>query len=110
MLNKAKDKMIAAVAKRLLESKLARYGEVLSLSVESKMSRMTLEFLPAGETAPIVISIDEYQVIQSDGGVAIRLQRLSADRVWVANLLKDHVEGLEFPLTGAAAKLVDWLL
>lgn len=110
MLNKAKDKMIATVAKRLLEAKVARYGEVRSLTVESKESRMVVEFHPEGDDSPIVVTIEEYQIIQSEGGVTIRLHRLSADRSWVSSILKDHVEGFELPLAGPAAKLVDWLL
>lgn len=110
MINRAKDKMIATVVRRLLEGKLGRYGEVNSLSVESKECRMNLEFLPTGEDAPIQITIAEYRVLTSDDGVVIRFQSVTADRPWVANLLEDFVQGLEIPLRGSAAKLADWIL
>ena len=110
MLNKAKDKMIATVAKRLLETKLKRYGEVTSLSVESKNNRMVMEFHPTGESAPIQVTIQEYKIVETDDGVVIRLESLTSDRPWVANILEDFVEGYEVPLEGPAAKRADWIL
>ena len=111
MFNKAKDKMVGAAARRLLESKLKRYGEIQSFSINTSEKSMALTFLPTGEQAPLSVNIDEYDIVKTDkGGVAISLERVSADRVWANNLLEDHVKGMQIPLDGTAAKLVDMLL
>ena len=102
--------MVGTAARRLLESKLKRYGEIQEFSIDTTERNMSMTFLPTGEEAPISVSIDEYQVVKTDAGVAIRLERVSADRPWASNLLEDHAQGLEFPLEGPAAKLADMVL
>ena len=111
MFNKAKDKMVGTAARRMLEAKLNRYGEIQNFSINTSERSMALTFLPTGEEAPLSVNIDEYDIVKTeDGGVAISLESVSADRPWANNLLEDHVKGMKVPLDGAAAKLVDMLL
>ena len=111
MFNKAKDKMVGTAVRRLLESKLNRYGEIQNFSINTSDRNMSLTFLPTGEESPLSVNIDEYDIVKKDdGGVVISLEKVSADRTWANNLLEDHVQGMQYPLDGAAAKMVDMLL
>ena len=110
MISRAKDKMIGTAMKRLLEGKLARYGQIQSLHVDSKDSRMTLYFLPAGESEPVVSELEEYRILEAEEGVIFQLHRMTANRLWVTHLLEDFAEGLEVPVTGTAGKFAEWLL
>ena len=111
MFNKAKDKMVGTAARRMLESKLNRYGDIQDFSISTSERNMSLTFLPTGEESPLSVTINEYDIVKTDdGGVAIALVSVSADRIWANNLLEDHVQGMKIPLDGAAAKMVDMLL
>ena len=69
-----------------------------------------LEVLLKGETEPIAITIDEYQLTNVAGAEFILINKASASREWINALLQDFAIGKTIPLPSKYSNMVKSLL
>ena len=99
-----KDAVTSKAAQTFVNQRIARYGEVQSLKIDSKQKRVEVVCQLIGEATPITVSVDGYELRDGpDGGKLLRVRACSASRPWLANLLADQAVGREFPVPGWAA-------
>lgn len=110
LLHSAKDAGASFVIERALAHRLQPYGRMLSLSIDSKTSRIQLEILPKGETQPITITIDEYQLTNEAGADLILIKKASASREWIDAILQDFAIGKTIPLPAKYAHFLKSIL
>src|ERR1041385_2868076 len=94
----AKDAGASFVIERAVAHRLQPYGRMLNLSIDSKTKRIRLEILLKGETEPLTVTIDEYQLTTAAGADFILIKKASASREWVGALLQDFAIGKTIPL------------
>jgi hypothetical protein len=83
-----KDDALSAVLRPLAQYYCKEYGEMLNLSVNSQEKTLRVELLLKGETAPITITVENYELVTEDGATALRLKGLSVSREWLDALAK----------------------
>ena len=91
-----------ATAKRLINQRIAAFGSVTSLRIDSKLRTLFAELALKGETQPIEIKAGAYEVIQENGVAYISFQHLHASREWIGNVLNEYVAGRKFKLSALA--------
>lgn len=99
----AKDAVTSKAAQTFLNQRIARYGEVRTLRLDSKNKRAEVVCQLQGEPEPISICVERYELRQHDGGMFVELGRCTCNRVWLENLLNDFGRGREIPLPSWAS-------
>jgi len=101
----AKDHVTSQVALSYVNKAIARYGQVESLRINSRRSRIELVCRLEGETESIGVTIEKY-VIEKEGAKRLfHVLESSATRPWLQTALQDHLHGrkIELPRWAAAA-------
>lgn len=84
---------------------------MINLAIDSKNSKIRLEVLPKGETEPIAITIDEYQLATaSSGAPSLIIKKIGASREWMDALLKDFATNKTIPLPEKYASVIKTVL
>lgn len=103
MFNAAKDAFTSKAAQSFVNQRIARYGEVRSLKIDSRAKRVEVVCTLHGESTPITVRVENYELVDVKGEKILRLGRCSADRPWLQNLLTDFAHGREIPVPSWAA-------
>ncbi len=91
MFSAAKDKMTSHAAKSYLNDVIKTYGEVEELTIDSKQKRVSLTCRLLGETDPITVAIDQYQVEKQDGRSYLIVTQSKATKPWLQAALQVHL-------------------
>ena len=94
----AKDALTSATARKFLNARMARYGEVRSLRIDSQRRTVAVTCDLVGESSPIEVEVGRYELEREDGRDFIRVAGCTSSRPWIAHLLEDFVEGRRFEL------------
>ena len=99
MFNAAKDTMTSRAAQFYVNSKIARYGEVRNLKIDSRQKTVEVSCLLHGETSPIDIKIENYIVETAGHKKLFQATDISCTRPWLQNLLADFAKNrpIELP-------------
>lgn len=103
MFRAARDAVTSKAAQRFLNQKLARYGEVQTLRIDSHARQMEVVCRLLGESEPVTVRVEEYQLAESGGRKIVRIGQCSCSRPWLQNLLNDFAQHREIPLPSWAA-------
>jgi hypothetical protein len=103
MFKAAKDALTSKAAQTFLNQKIARYGEVQLLKIDSRNRTMEVSCQLQGEVAPITVRVDNYTVREEDGKKLLKIGGCSCSRLWLQNLLNDLSSQREFPVPSWAA-------
>lgn len=107
MFTAAKDAMTGKAAQAFINERMAPYGKVERLKIDSKARRIEASCLLHGETAPISVVVGRYEIETTGGASMVRLHECTCSKPWMQNLLRDFAERRPFPLPSwVAAALV----
>jgi hypothetical protein len=105
MFNAAKDALASRGAQTWANTLIARYGQVQTLKIDSRLKKMEVTCLLEGEATPITIKVENY-VIESEGGKRfLRATSFGCTRPWLQNVLMDFGprQRIELPPWAVAA-------
>ena len=103
MISAFKDRVASQAARLHCNKLLARYGAVKELRIDSARRRMEVVCLLEGETAPIAVTVEKYEITDEAGKKFVHIATTRCARPWVQHFLEDHVYGRKFPLPSWAA-------
>ena len=89
-------------ALKLINSRLSRYGELLSLRYENECFHAEFRLLGSSETVNVAMK----KLVFTEECRAVKLGGFSSNAPWCQNLLEDFVEGREFEITEEARTFV----
>lgn len=98
MFGSIKDSLTSSAAKSMLASRLDRYGKVTELRIRSREKTIALELLLEGEEIPVGILVERYRITGRSGEHALVVEKLSASRPWLQNLLEDLLVDKPLPV------------
>ena len=78
MLNALKDRVTSNAARLHCNNLLARYGTVQELCIDSARQRMEIVCLLEGETAPIAVTVEKYEITTEGGKKFIHVRGASS--------------------------------
>jgi hypothetical protein len=97
-----KDSLTSSAAKSFIASRIARYGTLTELRINSREKTILADVLLEGEDAPIRIEVGRYRIAMKHGEPVLTVESVRASRAWLSNLLQDLVIGRELPLPSMA--------
>jgi hypothetical protein len=103
MFSAAKDALTSKAALSFINQRIARYGEVERLKLDSKNKSAEIVLRLIGEERPVAVTVERYELVGRDGKLFLRLARCTANREWLQNVLSDFGPGREIPLPPWAA-------
>lgn len=105
MFSAAKDAMASRAAQAYINNRIARYGELQELRIDSRGRTMEGTCLLHGEKSPITVHVDRYDISERGGAKFLTVHQCRCERPWLQNLLRDFVEGrsVELPSWAASA-------
>ena len=103
MFNVLKDRVTSKAAQTYCNTMLARYGAVQELRIDTARQSMEIVCLLEGESAPIAITVEKYEITSEGGEKFVQLSAARCSRPWVQHFLEDHIYRRKFPLPGWAA-------
>lgn len=98
MFDGIKDSLTSSAAKSMLASRLDRYGKVNELQIRSRERSIALELLLEGEEVPVGIFVERYRTTGKAGEHALVVEKVSATRPWLQNLLQDLLVDKPLPV------------
>jgi hypothetical protein len=101
-----KQRAVEATAKSLINRRIATFGSVTSLHIDSKERTLFAQLALKGETQPIEIKIGSYEVIQENGLQYIIFQNLHASKEWIGSILNEYVAGRRFRVPAVAGMVL----
>lgn len=99
----AKDALTSKAAQSYVNQRIARYGEVRTLRLDSSKKTVEVVCQLIGERDPVTIRVSQYEVIETGGNKFLRIGACTCNRPWLENLLNDFGKGREVPVPGWAA-------
>jgi hypothetical protein len=103
MFNSVKDALTAEAARVYVNSRIARYGRLDDLRIDSRNITIEAVCLLHGETGPVTVRIAPYTIEEKDGRRFIRVRGCSCTRPWLQSLMEDFVQDRPFELPAWAA-------
>ncbi len=92
MFKAAKDAMTSRAAQVYVNNRIARYGEVQLLKINSRDKTMEVSCLLHGETAPITIKVENYNLDSTGVKKYIEATAITCTRPWLQNILIDFAQ------------------
>jgi hypothetical protein len=106
----ARDAGTSYVVERAVANRLQPYGRMLNLSIDSKTKKIRLEILLKGESEPVAVTINEYQVTSAGGADFFVIKQATASREWIDALLQDFAIDRKLPLPAKYGNMVKSVL
>lgn len=105
MFHAAKDALASRAAQVWANKRIARYGQVQDLKIDSRRKTVEVSCLLNGEPTPITIRVENYVVETERGKKFIHATDFSCTRPWLQTFLTDfgHRQRIELPPWAAAA-------
>lgn len=103
MFSAAKDALASRAAQAYVNHRIAPYGQLQGLQIDSRARTMAGTCLLNGESSPVTIHVERYEISERDGAKYLTVHRCRCTRPWLQNLLRDFVEGRSVELPGWAA-------
>jgi hypothetical protein len=107
----SKDRLISERIKQELNTRIARYGEVLDVKLNTRERSVQLSIKLKGEADPITVNFGKYELIKENQQLwlAVDSQRIEASREWLTLLLQDQAGRQRLPIPQKYAWAVQFL-
>jgi hypothetical protein len=103
MFKAAKDSFTSKAAQTFINQRIARYGQVQTLRIDSRTKTVELTCQLEGEVSPISVKVENYRVREVNGKKLLEVGSCSCSRPWLENLLNDLAKDRESPVPSWAA-------
>lgn len=110
LVRKGADASAAAVLRKLLEDRVARYGLLRDLRWDSLEKTAALEVLLKGESTPATLWIEKYELVAEEDRTYLIVREAKASREWVELLLSDFLVGKRLEIPAKYGRLARALL
>jgi hypothetical protein len=106
MFTAAKDAVASQAARTFVNDRIARYGQVRELKIDSRAKTVAVVCELIGESEPVNVRVDSYRLVSENGQHFVEVVTCSCSRPWLNNLLADHACGRRWVLPAWAAKVL----
>ncbi len=89
---KLKDKALSAAFSAFLKDKVAPYGELVDLSLDSKAKSVEALVLLKGEAEAVRLVLEKYDFVEKDGRQWLILGPMFCSRPWLETLINDLLD------------------
>ena len=106
ILNPIKDKIISTALKKVLNSKFARIGEILTVDFNSSARSLSARLALKGEEKPLDIFLENYRILQDGGRCLLSIGKIKTSKEWLNHLFDIHLHKQKLELPGHLAPII----
>lgn len=106
----SKDKAVSKILTVFGDKLMGRYGNVLDIRLDSRDRRIEIDMLLKGESAPVSIRIENYEIVSEGQRHFITCSDIQVSREWMRMLAHDLILGRRFEIPSKYARLLDILI
>ena len=106
MFTAAKDALASQAARTFVNDRIARYGQVRELKIDSRAKTVAVVCELIGESEPVSVRVDSYRLVSENGRQFVEVVSCTCSRPWLHNVLADHVCGRRWVLPAWAATVL----
>jgi len=101
-----KDAALSKGAKAAINSYIKEYGKMLKLNLDSKNKSIDLEVLLEGETEPLSVNVQRYELTEENGKHLLKIYGIQTSRSWINTVAGSYLEGKSFEIPAEYAKML----
>lgn len=105
-LHQKMDSAASYFLERAARQHFEKYGTMLNFTLDTRGRTARFDILLKGETDPVTVTIEEFELKSTEAGMVVVIHRLSTSREWMNLLALEFVKGKEFPIPGKWAGLL----
>ena len=102
-----KDKALSRTLEVLLDQLLSKYGRTVGIRLDSNARRIEIEMLLKGETEPVSVLLENYEIVSEGERHFITCRGVHASREWMKILANDLIPDRRFEIPAKYALLLD---
>jgi len=106
MIRHLKDKTLSRGLALALNSRIEKYGRILDLRLDSRDKRLELELLLHGETDPLQVRIENYEVREEAGHWYLLAKELKTSKEWIETLAREYLSERPVEIPERYAKML----
>lgn len=106
ILNSVKDSVSSFLGEKVLIQQLEKYGRVNDFKINSNDKKFKLNLTLKGETEPLEIFIDKYEIINKYDSDFLKITKISTSREWLNILINETVKEKEFKIPKKYSKIL----
>ncbi len=106
MLNSAKDRGVSLILERWFSQQIEPFGKLTKLTFNSQDKTLQLEVLLMGESEPIEVTLEDYEILEQSGQTFLVFNQGSASRHWISTAIRTFLLGRRFELPESYAAMV----
>jgi hypothetical protein len=92
----AKRGAVEAAAKAFINERIKHFGQVARLELDTQQKRLYVELELKGESSPVWVQVEGYELQEQGGIPGIRLLGARASREWMTLAVEQYVTGRWF--------------
>ena len=93
-------------AREYLDQHFSSVGTVTALKIDSNRRQITLDAELKGETQPLHVVIDSYEITNTSEGTFIEIKQLTASREWMTALASTVLKDRKFKVPNLVGSLL----
>ena len=97
----------SATTTAVINQYIGEYGKVIDLTIDNTNKKATVSVLLKGESSPIAVRVDEYEILRNDSSTSVRIKHASCDRPWLDAVLQRFVVGKSWDVPADKLDLLD---
>ena len=106
IINQAKDRGVSLILERWFSQQIEPFGKLLGVNLDSQNKTLRLEALLNGESEPIHITIEDYEIVQQSGQTYLIFNKGAASREWISTVLTTFLFGRKLKLPESYAGMI----
>ena len=110
MIRRLKDKTLSRGLALALNSRIEKYGRILDLRLDSRNKRLELELLLNGETDPLQVRVENYEVREEAGRWYLLAKELKSSREWIDTLAREYLSQRPLEIPERYAKMLKMVI
>ena len=100
----------SASTKYLINQSIKEFGQLVELKIDNRSKSVTVSILLNGESLPMKLRIDEYEIIRDNSSAGILIKDASSDKPWLNSIIKKFVIGKALKVPADRIDYLDDLL
>ena len=101
-----KDTALSQGVRMAINTQIKEYGKMLKLNLDSTNKSIELEVMLEGEKESLTVKVRKYEIIEEGGGHRLRIEGIETSRAWIDTVAASYLEGKNFEIPEAYAKLL----
>ncbi|MCK5248646.1 MAG: hypothetical protein KAJ98_01685 [Spirochaetaceae bacterium] len=83
----------SASTKYLINQSIKEFGQLVELKIDNRGKTVTATIILNGETLPMNLRIDEYEIIRDNSSAGMLIRDASSDKPWLNSIIKKFIIG-----------------